>query len=805
MTMMRWTRDDSIAIAIIMLGTCICYGTVLWGGAVALPLNIVAQIAPWSYSYERPGFIGHTLLSDLVTQYYPQRMFLARELLAGRLPLWNPYLFAGTPFLAEANTSVFYPINWLFVILPTAYAFGLVAWLHITITAIASWLLGRFSGVSAYASLLVALVAFGNGFVALWVSIPDIGGVIAWAPVVMIGALWLAHAIGHGNIYRQSQAALLFVGANLMAWLAQPDTSFYVTVISGCTLFVVAWQDQRARMHVVLLWAIGCACLFVALFLPQLLPTLEFSNTVTRSVGGRVSVTGFITPFFPEFYTSWHQLGDWGVHGTDSKAEHYIGLIPLGLFIWGMWFGAGRMIRLWTGIAVLVWMFSFSSPSFWYWIPIVSQFNDLARCLVLGLIGMGVVAAHALDRVIRAIPHERDVWLRRWALLWAMFMLAGILWMRLIQPTFFWQAIHSLHGMGWIIALSSIGALVLVFTVAQRWKKWAMVALFLVAGGDLWWYWAPFQTFQYPQQMYRPTPDLLREIPVQITNDLIMPPTRMQNFLQAQKGIFRIFSADYPFYQANTAMVAQLQDIRGFESLMWGKYAQFVRRWEGKTHNEPIGVSVYITGASATPQWLDITNVRFVLFKPHSPLITKFPGLRLVHQSDEGSIYENLNVLPRAYFVHQVELFDNVEDAYRRLRDPKFPIHTAVTSIDAVPALDAPQIGEMVPTITSYLATEVRINAQPKSRALLVLSDTNYPGWHVSVDGVEQPIIYTVNGVFRGVVLSAGNHDVRFWYWPKSFAIGLWALFGALCVILAAIVYLIVRRRRERSVDIAKL
>ena len=59
--MMRWTRDDSIAIAIIILGTCLCYGTVLWGGAVALPLNIVALIAPWSYSYERPGFIGHTL------------------------------------------------------------------------------------------------------------------------------------------------------------------------------------------------------------------------------------------------------------------------------------------------------------------------------------------------------------------------------------------------------------------------------------------------------------------------------------------------------------------------------------------------------------------------------------------------------------------------------------------------------------------------------------------------------------------------------------------------------------------------
>lgn len=803
--MMRWTRDDSIAIAIIILVTCMCYGTVLWGGAVALPLNVVSQIAPWSYSYERPGFIGHTLLSDLVTQYYPQRIFLARELLAGRLPLWNPYLFAGTPFLAEANTSVLYPINWLFVILPTAYAFGVVAWLHTTITALASWMLARISGVRAYPALLAALVAFGNGFVAKWISIPDIGGVIAWAPVVMLGALWLAHTIGHGNIYQQSQATLLFVGANLMSWLAQPDTSFYVTVISGCTILIVTWQDQPTRIRVAVMWSVVSACLFVALFLPQLLPTLEFSNTVTRSVGKGFNTTGFMTPFFPEIFTNWHQPGDWGVHGRNNIAEHYIGLIPLGLFVWGMWYGSGRMIRLWAGIAVLVWFFSFSSTILWQWIPIVSQFNEMTRCLVLGLIGMGVVASHALDRMLQSTPLQRDSWLRRWALLWIIFMLAGMVWMRINQPMILWQAIRSLNGMGWIITLSSLGALVLVFMVAQRWKSWAMVVVLLVAGGDLWWYWAPLQTFQYPQQMFRPTPDLQREISVKINNELILPPTRMERFLQSQKGIFRIFSADYPFYRSNTTMVAQFQDVRGFESLMWGNYAQFVRRWEGKMHNAPIGASIYITGASATPQWLDMTNVRFVLFKPRSTQIAKFPGLRLVHQSDEGSIYENPNVLPRAYFVHQVELFDDVEAAYRRLRDPQFPIHTTVTSTDAIPTLDAPLVGEHIPTIISYEANEVIINAQPQSRALLVLSDTNYPGWQVSVDGVEQPIIYTVNGVFRGVVLSAGNHEVRFWYWPRSFVVGLWVSGVTLFAIIVTMVGVIIRRRFGRGGDVSNV
>ena len=197
--MMRWTNDDRIAVTIIIIATCLCYAPVLWGGAVALPLNVVAQIAPWSYSYDRPGFVGHTLISDLVTKYYPYRLFMAREFWSGQIPLWNPYLFAGTPFLAVANSSVLYPINWVFAILPTAYAFGVVAWFHSTLTAVASWMLGRMSGVRSYPAILVAIVAFGNGFVAKWVSIPDIGGAIAWAPVAMIGALAVVHAIGQGD------------------------------------------------------------------------------------------------------------------------------------------------------------------------------------------------------------------------------------------------------------------------------------------------------------------------------------------------------------------------------------------------------------------------------------------------------------------------------------------------------------------------------------------------------------------------------------------------------------------------------
>src|SRR3990167_919457 len=49
---------------------------------------------------------------DTFLYFYPYWDYRAQELLAGRLPLWNPYLFMGAPFLANPQAGVLYPLNW---------------------------------------------------------------------------------------------------------------------------------------------------------------------------------------------------------------------------------------------------------------------------------------------------------------------------------------------------------------------------------------------------------------------------------------------------------------------------------------------------------------------------------------------------------------------------------------------------------------------------------------------------------------------------------------------------------------------
>ena len=48
---------------------------------------------------------------DLASFLYPVYSFAARTYQSGTVPLWNPHLYAGSPFAADMQSGVFYPIN----------------------------------------------------------------------------------------------------------------------------------------------------------------------------------------------------------------------------------------------------------------------------------------------------------------------------------------------------------------------------------------------------------------------------------------------------------------------------------------------------------------------------------------------------------------------------------------------------------------------------------------------------------------------------------------------------------------------
>jgi hypothetical protein len=74
------------------------------------------------------------------------------------------------------------------------------------------------------------------------------------------------------------------------------------------------------------------------------------------------------------------------------------------------------------------------------------------------------------------------------------------------------------------------------------------------------------------------------------------------------------------------------------------------------------------------------------------------------------------------------------------------------------------------------------LSLRVRGSGLLVVSDTWHPGWRATIDGVEAPV-HRANHMFRGVFIPAGEHTVRFDYWPVNFGWHLAASALGLCII----------------------
>jgi uncharacterized membrane protein YfhO len=73
--------------------------------------------------------------------------------------------------------------------------------------------------------------------------------------------------------------------------------------------------------------------------------------------------------------------------------------------------------------------------------------------------------------------------------------------------------------------------------------------------------------------------------------------------------------------------------------------------------------------------------------------------------------------------------------------------------------------------ISNYKPNSYSVSVTTQGRALLVMSETYYPGWQAMVNG-KAAKIYRVDGDLRGVIVPAGSSRVDFRYRPRSVLIG---------------------------------
>jgi hypothetical protein len=154
-------------------------------------------------------------------------------------------------------------------------------------------------------------------------------------------------------------------------------------------------------------------------------------------------------------------------------------------------------------------------------------------------------------------------------------------------------------------------------------------------------------------------------------------------------------------------------------------------------------------------------------------------------------IYQNPNVLPRAYIVHHADVATD-KQSLQVLQSPQFNMYRTAVLDEPLPSDQSetlsptPVRSEAQAHITHYEAHRIDIQVQTPRPGVLVLSDAYYPGWRASIDEQSTQVL-RVNHALRGIYLPAGSHSVTFLFRPIVFYAGFATTSVATLVIVAII------------------
>lgn len=191
---------------------------------------------------------------------------------------------------------------------------------------------------------------------------------------------------------------------------------------------------------------------------------------------------------------------------------------------------------------------------------------------------------------------------------------------------------------------------------------------------------------------------------------------------------------------------------------------------------------------------LNMLNVKFITAQGQ----VQIPGFESIHSDQQGTVIGNQNVLPKAWFVEEVEVLGNQPAVLQRISQDfdarSIAFITDQTSSDIQPD------PESTVTVTEYNANQITLNMSRSEPGFLVLGEIWYPpGWTATLNGDEIDIIRT-NYVLRGFEIPAGEHQLQMTLSPVWYTTGNWlARIGTIALFGAGLFGVIVHYRKEEN------
>jgi hypothetical protein len=259
---------------------------------------VVALVIPFAL-FASPQVVGRSFLDgDNFLQNFPMRVLVGQDLAHGVAPLWNPYLFSGTPLLGGFNAGAAYPTTWLMAILPIFTAWWLNLALAYDVALLGTYLFLRRQQVSSTAATFGAVTfAFAGYMTAQIVHIDLIEGA-AWLPWMLLAIHALTdppdrdgRATGERTLKGSARLWVAVLGIAL--GLSVLTGSAEAIIDSAVLLFVYLIgrlitsgylrRENRGRLTASLVSLVAGTALGLALGAAQWMPGLEFLSQSQRS------------------------------------------------------------------------------------------------------------------------------------------------------------------------------------------------------------------------------------------------------------------------------------------------------------------------------------------------------------------------------------------------------------------------------------------------------------------------------------------------------------------------------------------
>lgn len=762
-------RPDALAVLALVLLAIGSQARAFLPGRVLSPADALFAAFPWKAL--RPGSVAaNPVLTDVAFQLHPWLLHVAGEIRHGHFPLWNPSVFTGAPLFANPNSAVLFPLNALAYLLPIGLALALGAALKLLTAGLGMYWLLRLLAVGPLGAFTGAAAFMLNGALVAWLQYP-VGSAIAFLPLLLALSEWLRQRPGSAPIVALACAVALDVFAGY------PPIALLGALAAGL------WALVRARgapggPRFLLRW-VAAMGLGAALAAVQLLPFVEYMRESAiyayrlewkpaLALPPRAAIV-FLMPYY------YGGPGDFWGPWNFNEITTSVGLLPwaaLPAALVGAWRRPGT--RFFTGLGALAAALLYGVPVLapaLAALPIVSLAISLrvAPLLILALCVLCGIGVDAVGREARGAGRAL-----RWAVAGGFAALAVLALARVLDD----YATSVRAGMVVPLALQYLAFLALSTGMA--------LLLLRALGGDL---------TESRWSLALVLLQLASTLPLAIGYNPVMEARWLYPSTPAIEHLKRESARDpgRVLLQANLGMLYGLSDPSGYDGMTPRRLERVVR--PGGAFTLLGNGSLTVADVWASPV-VDLLGARRVLVPPG--ITVAGPGYVLEYDGADARVYRNDGALPRAFVVPVGRcLGDAAALGLIAARAVDFRREVLLSGCERAPET-APAAKQWNAAIRRGEASRVVIEATTDAPAYLVLTDTWYPGWRVSVDGAEQPML-RANYAFRAVRLGPGTHEVAFEYRPASVRIGLAVSLAAAAVAVGLVLGSRLRGLRRRQ------